>query len=80
VTANMNRLAPTEERKIGPKNDTTYVSPASIQHFTLIWGSKHIGRYLRFYANRPGTERLQLPRASESAVSGQFRFLITKTE
>ena len=44
VTANMNRLAPAEERIIGPKNDTTYVSPASIQHFTFAWASKHIGR------------------------------------
>jgi hypothetical protein len=44
VTANMNRLAPAEERIIGPKNDTTCVSPASIQHFTIAWGSKHIGR------------------------------------
>jgi hypothetical protein len=46
-TAIMNRLAPAEERKIGPKNDTAYVSPASIQHFTFAWGSKHIGGYLR---------------------------------
>ena len=44
MTANMNRLAPAEERIIGPKNGTTCVSPASIQHFTFAWASKHIGR------------------------------------
>ncbi len=33
----MKTLAPPEERKIGLKNNTSCVSPAPIQHFSITW-------------------------------------------
>jgi len=58
----MKTLAPPEERKIGLKNNTSCVSPAPIQHFSLTWPLSVLAGYPPVIASWHSTSSLPVNR------------------